>query len=119
MQSEKSSSIWYNSNWYDESKEFRYIVNMMILRCNRTLYLQVSGFTIMSHMTLLSVGFVKFKSTISFVILMHSADCTDKWIIFLTLEESQWHGLECFKFIYIFSSNMLLTPARQNTVPSY
>ncbi|TMW53666.1 hypothetical protein DOY81_001211 [Sarcophaga bullata] len=53
-QSEKSSSVWYNSNWYNESKQFKYIINMMILRCNRTLYLQVSGFTTMSHMTLLS-----------------------------------------------------------------
>ncbi|KAM7356700.1 odorant receptor 63a-like [Cochliomyia hominivorax] len=54
-QSEKSPSVWYNSSWYNESKQFKYIINMMLLRSNRTLYLQVSGFTTMSHMTLLSI----------------------------------------------------------------
>uniref|UniRef100_A0A1I8M1V6 Odorant receptor n=1 Tax=Musca domestica TaxID=7370 RepID=A0A1I8M1V6_MUSDO len=54
-QSEKSPDAWYNCCWYNESKQFKYIIDMMIMRTNRTLYLQVSGFTTMSHMTLLSI----------------------------------------------------------------
>uniref|UniRef100_A0A1A9UFZ6 Odorant receptor n=1 Tax=Glossina austeni TaxID=7395 RepID=A0A1A9UFZ6_GLOAU len=50
-----SPSSWYNCCWYNESPQFKYIINMMVLRANRTLYLQVSGFTTMSHMTLLSI----------------------------------------------------------------
>ncbi|KAL9906954.1 odorant receptor 67b [Glossina fuscipes fuscipes] len=54
-QSGRSPSCWYNCCWYNESPQFKYIINMMVLRANRTLYLQVSGFTTMSHMTLLSI----------------------------------------------------------------
>uniref|UniRef100_A0A1B0GG44 Odorant receptor n=1 Tax=Glossina morsitans morsitans TaxID=37546 RepID=A0A1B0GG44_GLOMM len=54
-QSGMSPSSWYNCSWYNESPQFKYIINMMVLRANRTLYLQVSGFTTMSHMTLLSI----------------------------------------------------------------
>ncbi|XP_075161231.1 odorant receptor 63a-like [Haematobia irritans] len=54
-QSENTPVAWYSCSWYNESKQFKYIINMMVLRTNRTLYLQVSGFTTMSLMTLVSI----------------------------------------------------------------
>lgn len=46
----------YNSKWYEENEEYKFITRMMLMRTNRTIAIQVGGFTTMSLVTLLGVS---------------------------------------------------------------
>ncbi|TMW53693.1 hypothetical protein DOY81_001238 [Sarcophaga bullata] len=45
----------YDNKWYDECAEFKFITRMMLMRTNRSIALQVGGFTTMSFVTLLAL----------------------------------------------------------------
>ncbi|XP_034107224.2 odorant receptor 63a [Drosophila albomicans] len=53
--SERIPKAFYNCLWYAESREFRQLIRMMIMRSNQTFSLDVSWFTKMSLPTLLSM----------------------------------------------------------------
>ncbi|KAH8372426.1 hypothetical protein KR093_011589 [Drosophila rubida] len=56
LQSERIPKAFYDCLWYAESREFRQLIRMMIMRSNQTFSLDVSWFTKMSLPTLLSVS---------------------------------------------------------------
>uniref|UniRef100_A0A1A9WTC5 Odorant receptor n=1 Tax=Glossina brevipalpis TaxID=37001 RepID=A0A1A9WTC5_9MUSC len=55
-QSSLLPNAWYNSCWYSESAEVKFLIRMMILRTNRALYMNISGFSTMSLTTMLATS---------------------------------------------------------------
>lgn len=56
LQSERLPVALYNGKWYEENEEYKFITRMMLMRTNRTIAMQVGGFTTMSLVTLLGVS---------------------------------------------------------------
>ncbi|SPP76655.1 odorant receptor 67b [Drosophila guanche] len=54
-QSELLFYDWYNCNWYNESRDFKFLIKMMLLFTRRTFVLSVGGFTNLSHKFLVQV----------------------------------------------------------------
>ncbi|XP_037815553.1 odorant receptor 63a-like [Lucilia sericata] len=65
-ESERLPVALYNCKWYDENTEFKFIIRMMLMRTNRTLAIQVGGFTTMSLVTLLGI----MRSSFSYCLLL-------------------------------------------------
>lgn len=55
-QSEKIHLAWYSINWYQESKDLKLLIYMMIIRSNRTIHMRATGFAFMARSTFMSVG---------------------------------------------------------------
>ncbi|KAM8709796.1 hypothetical protein ACLKA7_016576 [Drosophila subpalustris] len=53
--SERIPKAFYDCSWYAESREFRQLIRMMIMRSNQTFSLDISWFTKMSLPTLMSM----------------------------------------------------------------
>ncbi|XP_017137225.1 odorant receptor 67b [Drosophila miranda] len=54
-QSELLFHDWYNCGWYNESRDFKFMIKMMLLFSRRTFVLSVGGFTNLSHKFLVQV----------------------------------------------------------------
>ncbi|XP_016966316.1 odorant receptor 67b [Drosophila biarmipes] len=67
-QSELLFYDWYNCSWYNESKEFKFMIKMMLLFSRRTLVLSVGGFTSLSHKFLVQV----FRLSANFFLLLRN-----------------------------------------------
>ncbi|KAI8040809.1 odorant receptor 67b isoform X2 [Drosophila gunungcola] len=67
-QSELLFLDWYNCNWFNESKEFRFMIKMMLLFSRRTFVLSVGGFTSLSHKFLVQV----FRLSANFFLLLRN-----------------------------------------------
>ncbi|XP_065361938.1 odorant receptor 63a-like [Calliphora vicina] len=65
-ESERLPVALYNSKWYEENAEFKFITRMMLMRTNRTIAMQVGGFTTMSLVTLLGI----LRSSFSYCLLL-------------------------------------------------
>ncbi|KNC27745.1 putative odorant receptor 63a [Lucilia cuprina] len=65
-ESERLPVALYNCKWYEECTEFKFIIRMMLMRTNRTLAIQVGGFTTMSLVTLLGI----MRSSFSYCLLL-------------------------------------------------
>ncbi|KAH8384414.1 hypothetical protein KR200_005142 [Drosophila serrata] len=67
-QSELLFQDWYNCNWYNESKEFKFMIKMMLLFTRKTFVLSVGGFTNLSHKFLVQV----FRLSANFFLLLRN-----------------------------------------------
>ncbi|XP_017081061.1 odorant receptor 67b [Drosophila eugracilis] len=67
-QSELLFYDWYNCSWYNESKEFKFMIKMMLLFSRRTFVLSVGGFTSLSHKFLVQV----FRLSANFFLLLRN-----------------------------------------------
>lgn len=56
LQSEEIANAFYQVRWYGESREFRHLIRMMLMRTNRGFRLDVSWFMQMSLPTLMAVS---------------------------------------------------------------
>ncbi|KAI8120080.1 Odorant receptor 63a [Lucilia cuprina] len=63
---EKIPMAFYNCDWYNESKEFKQLIRMMILRTNRIFNIKISWFTTMSLPTLM----IMIKTSGSYFLLL-------------------------------------------------
>ncbi|XP_073837171.1 odorant receptor 63a [Musca autumnalis] len=52
---EKIPQAFFNCEWFNESKEFRELTRMMILRSNRSFFMEISWFTTMTLPTLMAM----------------------------------------------------------------
>ncbi|CAD7082283.1 unnamed protein product [Hermetia illucens] len=55
-ETETISDTFYSSNWYDESREFKTIIYMMLMRTRKPYYISALGFTTMSLPTFLGIA---------------------------------------------------------------
>ncbi|KAH8242365.1 hypothetical protein KR032_003346 [Drosophila birchii] len=67
-QSELLFQDWYNCSWYNESKEFKFMIKMMLLFTRKTFVLSVGGFTNLSHKFLVQV----FRLSANFFLLLRN-----------------------------------------------
>ncbi|KAH8286121.1 hypothetical protein KR054_003031 [Drosophila jambulina] len=67
-QSELLYQDWYNCSWYNESKEFKFMIKMMLLFTRKTFVLSVGGFTNLSHKFLVQV----FRLSANFFLLLRN-----------------------------------------------
>ncbi|XP_017040424.1 odorant receptor 67b isoform X2 [Drosophila ficusphila] len=67
-QSELLFYDWYNCDWYNESKEFKFMIKLMLLFSRRTLNLSVGGFSNLSHKFLVQV----FRLSANFFLLLRN-----------------------------------------------
>ncbi|KAH8270533.1 hypothetical protein KR018_011222 [Drosophila ironensis] len=67
-QSELLFYDWYNCDWYNESKEFKFLIKMMLLFSRRAFVLSVGGFTNLSHKFLVQV----FRLSANFFLLLRN-----------------------------------------------
>ncbi|XP_017088336.2 odorant receptor 67b [Drosophila bipectinata] len=67
-QSELLFYDWYNCAWYNESKEFKFMIRMMLLFTRKTFILSVGGFTNLSHKFLVQV----FRLSANFFLLLRN-----------------------------------------------
>ncbi|CAD7082284.1 unnamed protein product [Hermetia illucens] len=55
-ETENICDAWYSSNWYDESREFKSIIYMMMMRTRKPYHISALGFTTMSRPTFLGIA---------------------------------------------------------------
>ncbi|KAH8343226.1 hypothetical protein KR059_007008 [Drosophila kikkawai] len=67
-QSELLFQDWYNCSWYNESREFKFMIKMMLLFTRKTFVLSVGGFTNLSHKFLVQV----FRLSANFFLLLRN-----------------------------------------------
>ncbi|XP_055842463.1 odorant receptor 63a-like [Episyrphus balteatus] len=67
-ESEKLPNSWFQCEWYNESKEFKQLIKMMIIRSNRSFRMNASWFSTMSLETLLKL----FKTSGSYFLLLRN-----------------------------------------------
>ncbi|XP_004527093.2 odorant receptor 63a [Ceratitis capitata] len=66
--SEEMPLAFYSCGWYEESKKFKQLLRMMIMRTNRHFYLEVSWFTLMNLATLIAL----FRMSGSYFLLLRN-----------------------------------------------
>ncbi|XP_055842464.1 odorant receptor 63a-like [Episyrphus balteatus] len=54
-ESEGITNAWYECEWYNESKEFKKLIQMIMMRSNKTIVMRASWFSTMSLPTLLNI----------------------------------------------------------------
>ncbi|XP_020713013.1 odorant receptor 63a-like [Ceratitis capitata] len=67
---EKIPLACYSCEWFHESREFKMILKMIIMRSNKPFYFQISWFTVMSLATLMGI----FKASGSYFVLLRDID---------------------------------------------
>lgn len=76
----------YSCEWYNESKEFKDLIRMMILRTNRIFTLKISWFTTMSLPTLMSVRIMR-NTLYKNVLKLLFSDGKNQWILLFAIKK--------------------------------
>lgn len=97
---EKIPMAFYNCEWYNECKEFKQLIRMMILRTNRKFSLNISWFTTMSLPTFLVVREIKSinANLLRLILIFVFSDGKNKRIIFFIIKT--FGGINITHIIY-------------------